>query len=55
MFFCESERGLKHENVFREKRMMLFFKWTVIRSGLFFPLAFLFLITLQDSFTEKKD
>lgn len=32
---------------------MLFFKWTVIHSGLFFPLAFLFLITLQDSFTEK--
>jgi len=34
---------------------MLFFKLAVIHSGLFFLLAFLVVITLQDSFSEKKE
>lgn len=38
-----------------EKWMMLFIKSSVIHSGLFFLSASLFLITVQDSFSEKKD
>lgn len=34
---------------------MLFIKSSVIHSGSCLLLAFLFLITLQDSFSEKKD
>lgn len=56
MFFLETNRELKHENVFKEKlkRIMLFFKSTVIHSGLFFSLAFLFPISLQTVLVKRK-